>query len=478
MRWNAFDLTRAMLGRLPVAGKHAARGTRCCGCRTRSALAAHGLVNRQRSARDYGVRPPQIVEKGGPAPDERIEVPAGVSEPDAGLTDPDSTAERLRRQRAGLADIGACALRIESLDALLSEACATVAEGVGTRFCKVLEYRTDPEGLLVRAGIGWRDGVIGHVMLDAGAASPAGYALLTGEPVISNDLETETRFRTPELLRQHGITRAVNVIIRGDGQRYGVLEVDSSHAGAFTDDDIAFLQAAANLLGIAVERARRQHELKAALQARDLLVREADHRIKNSLQLTASLLTLQRSRLSDPEAALALDDAIGRVQAVAAAHRALHDSVDLHSVAFGRMLEDLCSHVGQLSSGILIRTEVEPGLVLDAERAIPLGLIVSELLTNAVRHAYPDGEFGAVDIRAGLSGAELHIVVVDHGTGFDPDPDPGEPPGTDAPRNGASSLGTTIVRALARQVGAALEVASVRDQGTTVTLRLPLTPPR
>jgi two-component sensor histidine kinase len=377
----------------------------------------------------------------------------------------DKTADQLRRQRAGLADIGACALRTESLDALLTEACQIVADGVGTRFCKVLEYSAQPEGLLVRAGIGWKPGVIGHAVLDAGVASPAGYALLTGLPVISNDLANETRFRTPDLLIEHGITRAVNVIIRGDGTRFGVLEVDSSHAGTFTSDDIAFLQAAANLLGIALERGRRQNELQAALASRDLLVREADHRIKNSLQLTASLLTLQRSRLADPQAAAALDDAITRVQAVAATHRALHESADLRSVAFGRMLEDLCQHVGQLSDAVTMRTQVDSGLALDAERAIPLGLIVSELLTNAVRHAYPDGQTGSVDISAGQAESQIEIVVVDHGTGFDPSAE-------DRP-----SLGSMIVRALARQIGAELEVTSAPNQGTTVTLRLPRAAP-
>jgi two-component sensor histidine kinase len=377
----------------------------------------------------------------------------------------DTTAERLRRQRAGLAYIGACALRTENLDELLNEACRIVATGLGTRFCKILEFRPETSDLLVRAGVGWAAGVVGHARLSAGTESPAGYALKTGQPVICNDLATETRFRTPALLVSHGISRAGNVLIRGDGESFGVLEVDSRGPDGFTEDDTAFLQAAANLLGIALERARRRQELEVALAGRDLLAREADHRIKNSLQLTASLLTLQRSRLADSEACAALDDAIARVQAVAAIHRVLHDSADLHTVAFGRMLADLCQHVGALGSGITIRTEVDGGLPLDAERAIPLGLIVSELLTNVVRHAYPEGGPGDVNLRAGLVGEQIEIVVADHGTGF-------APAAGDAP-----SLGTMIVRALARQIGAELEVASQPGRGTIVALRLPRAAP-
>src|SRR5262249_1244083 len=76
----------------------------------------------------------------------------------------------------------------------------------------------------------------------------------TGKPVISNHLESEERFRTPDLLAAHGVRRAINVILQGDGAPYGVLEVDSRSAGEFSERDIAFLQGAANILGMAIER--------------------------------------------------------------------------------------------------------------------------------------------------------------------------------------------------------------------------------
>jgi two-component sensor histidine kinase len=335
---------------------------------------------------------------------------------------------------------------------------------MASSFSKVLEYLPDERRLLVRAGVGWNEGVVGHARLEADLGSPAGFALQTERPVMSNDLARETRFRTPDLLRAHGIARAVNVVIQGDGRPFGVLEVDSRHAGSFSEDDIAFLQAAASLIGVAIERGRREAELEAALEARGVLMREADHRIKNSLQLTASLLTLQRSRLSDAHAGPALDDAIGRVQAVAATHRALHESADLRTVAFGRMLSDLCQHASRLSSAVAVRVHAEE-VELDAERAIPLGLIVSELLTNALRHAYPNGGEGEVDLSLRLSDAELEIEVVDRGIGQ----------GADAA--GQPNLGTTIVRALARQIGAVLSTSAAPAQGTTVRVRLPRQPP-
>jgi PAS domain S-box-containing protein len=146
------------------------------------------------------------------------------------------------------------------------------------------------------------------------------------------------------------------------------------------------------------ERRRREEALREVLAARELLQREADHRIKNSLQLVGSLLRMHRSRVDDPEAVAALGDAIGRVDAVAQAHLALQQSHDLRTVDLGQMVQQLCARFGQLNPHVTSRCGAEGGLELDAERAIPLCLVVGELLTNALRHAYPPGIGGSVSV--------------------------------------------------------------------------------
>jgi signal transduction histidine kinase/CheY-like chemotaxis protein len=139
-------------------------------------------------------------------------------------------------------------------DHLLAEAARITAEGMQVRFGKVLEFLPAENRLLVRAGVGWHPGVVGHATIGAQLDSPAGYALHTGKPVISNSLDAEDRFDTPELLLEHGIRRAVNVILMGEGTPFGVLEVDSDLPGAFTEHDLDFLEAVANLLGLALKR--------------------------------------------------------------------------------------------------------------------------------------------------------------------------------------------------------------------------------
>ena len=186
------------------------------------------------------------------------------------------------RQQEILAELGVLALQGASFLDLVDHTARLTAEGLEAEFCKVLEYIPAENRLLVRAGIGWHDGIVGTATIGADLESPAGFALRTGKPVISNHLENEQRFRTPELLMEHGIRRAMNVILQGDGTPYGVLEVDSQSEGEFSEHDIAFLQGAASILGMAIERQRSERQLKAALDRHQVLLKEVNHRVKNT----------------------------------------------------------------------------------------------------------------------------------------------------------------------------------------------------
>ena len=150
-----------------------------------------------------------------------VERTPGDGQPD------DLTSRALRqriRQQELLAELGVLALQSTSFIGMLHHTARMTAEGLAAEYCKILEYIPAENRFLVRAGIGWDDGVVGLASVGADLASPAGYALRTGKPVISNHLENEQRFRTPELLVEHGIRRAMNVILQGDGSPFGVLE--------------------------------------------------------------------------------------------------------------------------------------------------------------------------------------------------------------------------------------------------------------
>src|SRR5215218_166329 len=216
---------------------------------------------------------------------------------------PDLTLRALRqriRQQEILAELGVIALQGAAFDKLLSETARLTAEALRAEFCKVLEYIPSENRLLVRAGIGWDEGIVGTASVGADLASPAGFALRTGKPVLFNHLQNEGRFRTPEMLAQHGIHRAMNVILQGDRRPFGVLEVDSRSEDEFVEQDLAFLQGAANILGMAIERERHARNLEAALGRHQVLLKEMDHRVKNSLMIVTSMLQLQARDIGDP----------------------------------------------------------------------------------------------------------------------------------------------------------------------------------
>jgi GAF domain-containing protein len=181
------------------------------------------------------------------------EPPRAFREPE--LLSPEVLRLRLRQQEI-LAEFGVIALKGHPFRELLQQATQSAAAGLEAVFAKVLEFLPGQNRFLVCAGVGWGDGVIGVATIGADRASPAGYALRTGKAVISNHLDIEERFRTPELLVQYGIRRAMNVILGGDGSPFGVLEVDSRSEGEFNDSDIVFLRGIANILGMAIERQR------------------------------------------------------------------------------------------------------------------------------------------------------------------------------------------------------------------------------
>ncbi len=374
--------------------------------------------------------------------------------------------ERRIRQQEILAELGVTALQGASFDQLLGDTARLTAEGMHAEFCKVLEHKPADNRFLVRAGVGWAPGIVGVATVGADLASPAGFALRTGKPVISNHLENEERFRTPELLAQHGIRRAMNVILQGDGKPFGVLEVDSRSEDEFVAHDLAFLQGSANILGMAIERERHERSLKAALARQQVLLREITHRVKNSLAIVASVLKLQSSDANDPAVTKHLEEAANRVSAVAKAHERIHQGNGTDTLDLGVYVEQVCHDLNDAVSVCTIKVEAEPGIDIMTDRAIPIALIANELITNAAKYAYQGQSSGNISVRVALTDrGMIELAVRDQGAGLPPDYDHRSAPG----------LGMRIVRALSQQLHA--EIATRRlNPGTEFIVSIPLEP--
>ena len=386
----------------------------------------------------------------------------GPAAPQATPVREQAVLDRLRQQEL-LAALGVTALRGVPLQALLDEAVRVCADGLNADLCKVLEYQPQENRLLMKAGSGWEEGLIGVATVGADTASPSGYALHTGKPVISNHLENEERFRTPELLLVHGVRRAINVILQGDGAPYGVLEVDSRSPGEFSEQDITFLQGAANILGMAIERHRREGALKVALDYHKVLLNEINHRVKNSLQLVAAMLNLRAGSGGDP--ADILQEASSKIGVIAQAHERLTDSSDVAHIDLAVYLNDICKDVeGQFFDCDLEFSAPDP-VVIPTDRAVRVALILNELVMNACKHA--SRSVAAVRVLIALqqgSPDRLSLSVRDDGEGL--------PPGFDAAN--ARTLGMRVVIALVEQMGAELRVSRPSAGGTEFVLDCPL----
>jgi two-component sensor histidine kinase len=320
----------------------------------------------------------------------------------------EAQADRLRSQRRALAEFGLAAFRSGDLDAVLNRACELVAEGLDAEMAKVLECRPEHEDFLVRAGVGWKPGVVGHETFAGGErASPAGYALKRGEPVISHGIANESRFAIPEMLHDHGVQSMVNVVIPGEAGAYGVLEVDAPRHHEFDEEDAAFLKNYANLLAAAIERQRAHAELDQTLSEQKVLVGELAHRVRNMLGLVQALAS---QTLAEDAGAIAYRDAfLGRLGALARAEALVFEdhaqSLDLSQLA----PQALDPFTADGHGAIAIEG---PTLWLPARIGRILGLVLHELATNATKHGALSSSEGRVRLawRSEAAGAgERHV---------------------------------------------------------------------
>ena len=380
----------------------------------------------------------------------------------------DATRQELSyrlRQQSLLGEFGRSALQTCDIAEILQRATELCAQGLETPFAKVLEYMPDNKRLLVRAGVGWASDVVGQVSLGVDLESPAGYAFQTGQMVISNHLEEETRFRTPKLLSDHGVRRAINVLIARGGERhmpFGVLEVDSPEPGQFDVADADFLAGFAGLLGIAIERQHADASLREALAHQAVLTREMSHRVKNSLASVVGLLHVQSRNAHSEDVKNALQDAASRITTIAQVHDHLWRSSKVGYVDIADFVGELCR---KLQETVLHTVRCNFGhQMIMADKAIPLGLLINELVTNSAKHAYPEGS-GEIEVFGERRGTDLHVKVSDRGIGLPKDFD------IDQPR---ASLGFKVIKSLLAQLNGRIEVAWKSSEGLTVQLYIPL----
>lgn len=162
------------------------------------------------------------------------------------------------RLNEALSELGLSALEERDLDTFMTSVVARVAEALEVEYCKILDLQPDDEGLFLRAGVGWRSGLVGSASVGVGLDSQAGYTMMAGGPVIVEDLSRENRFNGPSLLREHGVVSGISTTIYVNGHIFGVLGAHTSRRRSFCESEAEFFTKVARLLGATIE-----HSLEA-----------------------------------------------------------------------------------------------------------------------------------------------------------------------------------------------------------------------
>ncbi len=442
----------------------------------------------------------------------------------------------LLRHQTTLARFGELALRSNDLDEILTEACRLAGEALGTELAKVVELQEDGKTLVVRAGVGWKPGVVGVAKITADADTSEGHALRTGEPMISPDMATETRFKYSQFPIDNNVRAIANVlIIGGQGKPpFGILQIDSHVPRQFTESDTLFLRSYANLVAAAVDRLRVHRALEETVAARTRELTRANaklqaeaqerERIEDTLrqslkmeavgQLTGGLahdfnnllasvsgnLELMRIRIDQgrtTEIGRYIDVAMTSVnRATALTHRLL---------AFSRRqtLDPKPTDVNRLVSGMeeLFRRTMGPRVEVETKLTSGLwsALCDPNQLENAVlnlvinaRDAMPDGGHLLIETAntvfphwRGISNDEaqgkvpdgeyMGLFVTDTGSGMSPDviARAFDPFYTTKPIGQGTGLGLSMIFGFVQQCGGYVLLSSEEGHGTLVSIYLP-----
>jgi two-component sensor histidine kinase len=226
------------------------------------------------------------------------------------------------------------------------------------------------------------------------------------------------------------------------------------------EEDETYLEQYCSVVAFKLEDKIR--EMDAILKEREILLKEIHHRVKNNLQIISSLLRLQASYVKDKQACEVFKDSQSRIRSMALIHEALYKSKNLAEIDFAEYVRTLAHELfiayGAKPEHVSMNVKIK-GVFLVIEKAVPCGLLINELVSNALRHAFPNGRQGEITVAFRIKDGRHTLVVADNGVGF--------PNGVDI--RSTESLGLQMVNILARQLDGIINLKS--NIGTAVTIR-------
>ena len=288
-----------------------------------------------------------------------------------------------------------------------------------------------------------------------------------GRPVIHNDYQNLPDRKGYPPGHAH-LVRHVSVPVFDAGRVMLILGVGNKRTD-YDETDVRQMLLIGDQLFKILERRRADEQVRAALAQKEVLLREIHHRVKNNLQVVSALLGFQADSVDDPRAYEAFQDSQNRIYSMARIHDQLYQSGDLAQIEMGAYVEELVQDLSYSYGMQGLAFEVHAADVkLNLEQAIPCGLIVNELVVNAVKHAFaPRGDGPEPDQVCVLmqpKDGQLELIVRDNGVGL--------PPGLDL--YNTKTLGLRLVEMLSRQLRGTLEVSSAESEGAVFKVTFPV----
>jgi PAS domain S-box-containing protein len=398
---------------------------------------------------------------------------AGIVEDITRQRQADLDLKRTNRALRMLSSCNEALIRIQDEDALLQSICRIAVEIGGYRLARVgLTLDDADRTVMIKAHEGDLPDFLAasHPSWSADrpeGMGPVGRAIRSREVIVVSNLATEASLGS--MARQFEEERFGNSIylpLVGPKRTKGILVLHAFEGIQTTEDELELLRELANdvAFGISTIRARAEQQraddaLVASLKEKGALLKEVHHRVKNNLQVITSLLRLEARRVENPGTRIVLRDMQNRVHAMAALHERLYRSNSFAEIEIGpyigQLVEQLVRSVAPNPEKITIQQDVA-SVRLGLDQAVPCGLLVTELVSNALKHAFPEGRKGTllIELRS-VDEKHLALRVCDDGIGLP----------EDFETRRKESLGLQLATDLSRQIGGTLEIE--RGHGTT-----------
>jgi PAS domain S-box-containing protein len=391
----------------------------------------------------------------------------------------EAEAEQRRRETEVLAHLAQTINASLDLDVVLQRVVEAAQELSGSERAVIFLREPGADAIISRYQVGYPEMPYEGLRIELGKGI-GGQVLLTGRPLRTADYAADPRFSKDYLgsMRSGGRLAVITVPITIGSRVEGVLYVSNSASHPFSEGHEAILMRLADHAATAVRNARLYREaadelarriqaeeaLKASLREKEVLLKEIHHRVKNNLQIISSLLELQSGYSDDPRLQAMFEDSQHRIQSMALIHEHLYQASDLARIDFGSYVRSLATQLlrsyHHLCPRVTLSTDMA-AVSLGIDRAVSCGLLVNELVTNSLKHAFPHEQGGDIHLALQADAHRVTLTVRDTGVGFPEDLD----------FRATDSLGLQLVCALTEQLGGT--IALERHRGTVFRLTFP-----